>query len=91
MEDNNAPWMLDCQAMTGKEKLEFVRDQMQEIWRTGQEKHVHCPYCLTTVAIGKPACCGTLHRAVNAVIEAREMVDRIEFANKILERSSLVH
>ena len=89
--ENESPWMLDCQAMTGEEKLEFVRDQMQEIWRTGQEKHVHCPYCLTTVAIGKPACCGTLHRAVNAVIEAREMVDRIEFANKILERSSLVH
>ena len=89
--ENESPWMLDCQAMTGQEKLEFVRDQMQEIWRTGQEKHVHCPYCLTTVAIGKPACCGTLHRAVNAVIEAREMVDRIEFANKILERSSLVH
>ena len=90
MEDNSAPWMLDCQAMTGQEKLEFVRNQMQEIWRTGQEKHVHCPYCLTTVAVGQPACCGTLYRAVNAVIEAREMVDRFEFANKIRERSNLV-
>jgi len=41
--------------------------------------------------VGQPACCGTLYRAVNAVIEAREMVDRFEFANKIRERSNLVH
>ena len=74
--------------MTGDEKLEFVRDQMQIMWREQKEMDIHCPYCLNVVEHGDSACCETLMKAVNAIIEAQTLIDRIELANRILEQSA---
>ena len=74
--------------MTGDEKLEFVRDQMQVMWREQKEMDIHCPYCLHVVNPGDSVCCETLMKAVNAIIEAQNLIERIELANRILEQSA---
>jgi hypothetical protein len=61
--------------MSGDEKLSFVRDQMLKIWESGKEGDVTCPYCFTVVKAGKPPCCETLWRAVDAIIDRIKLVD----------------
>ena len=71
----------------GMEKLAFVREQMASMWKDGIEKEISCPYCLSVVPVGAKACCGTLERAVHAILQAQDVADRIEKAERIRELS----
>jgi hypothetical protein len=69
------------------DKLAFVREQMAAMWKDAEEKEISCPYCLSVVPIGAPPCCGTLYRAVEAILEAQNVVDKLETAKRIHEIS----
>ena len=71
----------------GMEKLAFVREQMASMWADNMEKELSCPYCLSVVPVGAKVCCGTLERAVAAILEAQEVVDRLDKAKRIHELS----
>lgn len=77
----------DPEYQVGVEKLAFVREQMASMWKDNEEKEISCPYCLSVVPVGAPACCDTLNRAVNAVLEAQVVVDKLDRAKRIHELS----
>jgi hypothetical protein len=77
----------DPEYQASVDKLAFVREQMASMWRDGVEKEISCPYCLSVVPVGAPVCCGTLQRAVVAILEAQEVVDKLEKAKRIHELS----
>ena len=77
MANSIAPWKSECLQMTGEQKLEFVRDQCNDMWDRGETTSIKCPYCLETLPKDKPACCSTLLRATNVIVEARRNVDRL--------------
>jgi len=74
--------------MTSEEKLEFVRDQMVKMWEEKRELEISCPYFLSVVPAGAPACCGTLTRAVDAILENQEVAERLERAYRIAEKAN---
>lgn len=76
--------------MTPEEKFESVRSQMLEMWRKHQAADIDCPYCLKVLPNGEESCCGTLQRAVDVIIEWKQMQDKLAFANRVLEQSKLV-
>jgi hypothetical protein len=73
--------------MTPEAKLEFVREQMVRMWEEKRELEISCPYCLSVVPAGSSACCGTLERAVNAILENQEIAERLERAYRIAEKA----
>jgi len=77
----------DPEYQAGMDKLAFVREQMAAMWRDHEEKEISCPYCLSVVPVGSPVCCETLQRAVKAVLEAQDIVDKLETAKRIHEIS----
>jgi hypothetical protein len=77
----------DPEYLAGVEKLAFVREQMASMWRDCVEKEMSCPYCLSVVPVGAPVCCGTLERAVQAILVAQDAVDRLDKAKRIQELS----
>jgi len=77
----------DLEYQAGVDKLAFVREQMAAMWRDKEEKEISCPYCLSVVPVGAPVCCDTLIRAVSAILEAQEVVDKLETAKRIHEIS----
>jgi hypothetical protein len=77
----------DPEYQAGVDKLAFVREQMASMWRNGTEKELSCPYCMSVVTVGESPCCDTLWRAVNAILEAQEVVDKLEKAKRIHELS----
>jgi hypothetical protein len=79
----------DPQLAKGNEKLGFVREQMEAMWREGCEKEISCPYCLSVVPVGAAACCATLQRAVNAILEAQNVCDKLDTARRIQEIARL--
>lgn len=74
--------------MTPNEKLAFVKEQIINMQREGKEHELSCPYCLSVIPIGAGPCCMTFFRAVSAIMEAQETLDRIDQAQRILERAS---
>jgi hypothetical protein len=79
----------DPELEKGNEKLRFVREQMETMWREKREREISCPYCLSVVPVGAPVCCGTLQRAVNAILQAQDAVDRLDKARRIQEIARL--
>ena len=77
----------DPEYQAGVDKLAFVREQMAAMWRDREEKEISCPYCMSVVPVGAMVCCGTLQRAVTAILEAQEVVDKLEKAKRIHELS----
>jgi len=77
----------DPEYQAGVEKIAFVREQMASMWADNMEKELSCPYCLSVVPVGAKVCCGTLERAVAAILEAQEVVDRLDKAKRIHELS----
>ena len=61
--------------MTGEEKLAFVQKQFDEIWASGEERMIECPYCLKFVQPGEVVCCETMVHAMTAWIERAKLVD----------------
>jgi hypothetical protein len=79
----------DPEYVRGVEKLGFVREQMEAMWRERREKEMSCPYCLSVVPVGAKACCGTLERAVAAILQAQDVADKLETAQRIAEIARL--
>jgi hypothetical protein len=75
----------DPEYIAGMDKLAFVREQMERMWLEKRELELNCPYCLSIVPVGASACCGTLQRAVNAILEAQSVADKLDQARRIQE------
>jgi hypothetical protein len=75
----------DPEYQAGVDKLAFVREQMARMWAQDRELELSCPYCLSVVPVGASVCCGTLQRAVNAILEAQDVVDKLDRAKRIHE------
>ena len=73
--------------MDGKRQFDMVRRQIEEMWRTGESRDVDCPYCGGTVLSGERICCALMHKAVLALIEARQHALRQEMAERIMEKT----
>jgi hypothetical protein len=61
--------------LTSEEKLAFVQKQFDEIWASGEERVIECPYCLKFVQPGEIVCCETMARAAAALIERAKLVE----------------
>jgi hypothetical protein len=57
--------------MTGEEKLFHVGKQV-DLMLSGLVDNFVCPYCGGKTPAGEEFCCGTMTRAVTALLDARE-------------------
>jgi hypothetical protein len=55
-----------------KAKLARVAEQIARMDAMDDQFDFECPYCFRFTAPGEPFCCGTLMRAVEAILEARD-------------------
>lgn len=71
-----------CQCMNSAQKLDYVWRQMRMAKLDPEHCHIQCPYCLSVGTDGKP-CCGTMRKAMAAVLEREDVVGvMMEAANR---------
>lgn len=74
--------------MTGKQKLEFIRDQICEL-RAGLKTFIVCPYCgEENTPVDEKICCPLFAEASHAVLDRLEKQEAIDFLAKIQDRVS---
>lgn len=66
-----------CQCMNSNERIAFVWEQMRTMWARAEHLPLQCPYCLSTVPVGADMCCPTMKRAVAAIAERENAVDKL--------------
>lgn len=71
--------------LTPEEKVLSVQEQIVAI-QNGYTNVIQCPYCDAINERGS-ICCPTLMRAVQAVLDNQDMMDRKELADRISDRA----
>ncbi len=71
--------------MTADERLRNVEAQITAC-EQGRTNVITCPYCMKQNVEGQPLCCNALGRAVAAILIRKDMQDKTEHAEKILEK-----
>jgi hypothetical protein len=64
--------------MTPNERIAYVWNQMRAMWSKAEHVPLMCPYCLKMNAVGAELCCPTLKRAVQAIVERENAVDKLQ-------------
>lgn len=59
------------QVSSGDEKLLAVSQQIDDVM-ANISTEIRCPYCTRVTAVGENFCCGTMMRAANALMDARD-------------------
>lgn len=77
--------MSDDHVPTATEKLQFVAEQIAAN-PPGQRLRLDCPYCFGCTRRGEDFCCATLLKAFEAIMDANDQIQAIEFMDKVIDR-----
>ena len=73
--------------MSGEDKLAFVKEQLVPLLENNQlNPKLDCPYC-GSVWDQEVACCPTMARAAQAIVEAYDLMQKIDMANRIIDKA----
>lgn len=84
---------MEVEELDPKEKLDFLALQVVAV-RAGKGDAITCPYCGTENKPDMALCCPVFAKAMDAVLERFEAVDKIAFVNRVMGRTEgnrLVH
>ena len=74
--------------MTPEEKLAEIWRQVHEIRNEGAPQIIACPYCHGRIVEGEDEmCCGTMARALKAVLDAADQCELVEQAQRIRDQA----
>jgi hypothetical protein len=78
--------------MDSQDKIQFVLEQVIKL-RNGDDVplEVSCPYCLSTSVPGTEFCCKTMHNALAVIMDRQDLLDKIDTAERIREKSYRGH
>jgi hypothetical protein len=75
--------------MDSSEKLQFVLEQVVKLRNDDDAPlEISCPYCLSTSVPGTEFCCNKMHNALAVIMDRQDLLDRLDMANRIAEKSS---
>jgi len=79
--------------MSGEEKIALVEEQITDLERARKlgvksyHQSILCPYCDKNNFEGQPLCCVKLGQAVAAILMRKDVQDKAEHVERILEKA----